>query len=868
MRARLFPGEAGIGAVFSIIALLACSMSMPTTAAAQSQPVMTVPSAALSNLQDISTNFYKAGAYAEALEFAEKVMVLTLAEFGPDHERSAIQTYSLGLIAEAAGRLDDAARHYRESARIRDKVYGVDSAGTAQALERLGGVLLRSGKLADAESLFQRVLKIRGDLVGHQHSFTASARADLGAVNVAQKNYPAALGHYREAMRLLTNQRPAQTIAQTVIDDEIRRNRAAFAGLATAAWETGLRPSGNRRALLEESFAASQQAWSTSAASALARMSTRIGAGGTELGRRIRRVQDMSERIVTLHDEDLKALAAWSAVQRQNAAYSAVLEEFRAASIAQSRDTAPVVSRQKVLVDKLQEVLERCPPGQRTAGCEGRVREREAITRELGELSAVAAKGSGNLMAINQRLQAAEAQLPGHSQFAARRKARLDESQKLETTVAAEKAAIVKTFPDYAALTEPRPLTVAATQALLKPDEALVTILAGPQRSFVWAISRERAEWAAIDVTSDALVGHVDALRRGLDPILLGQPDVSGRVTSGFDVARAHTLYRLLLEPVAPVLAGKKHLLVVPTGPLTSLPFQVLVTAPQPAGATAAASLRGAHWLIRRHAVSVLPSVQSLSALRRLAPASSATQPFLGIGDPVLTGPPTARPQPRGTSLVANRPDSVFRNGQADLRALRELMPLPDTAQELRTIAKLLGASSDALLLRADANEARFKQTRLDDFRVIQFATHGLVAGELSGLDEPALVLTPPQQQSDLDDGLLTASEVAALNLAADWVVLSACNTASGTASGAEALSGLARAFFYAGARGLLVSHWAVNSEAAVGLTTKTFATLSAEPALGRAEAFRRTMLGMIEAGKPPSYWAPFVIVGEGAGPK
>jgi CHAT domain-containing protein len=217
---------------------------------------------------------------------------------------------------------------------------------------------------------------------------------------------------------------------------------------------------------------------------------------------------------------------------------------------------------------------------------------------------------------------------------------------------------------------------------------------------------------------------------------------------------------------------------------------------------------------------------------------------------------------------AANRPDAVFRNGQADLRALRELMPLPDTAQELRIIAKVLGASNDALLLRADASEARFKKARLEDYRVIHFATHGLIAGELSGLDEPALVLTPPQTQSDLDDGLLTASEVAALNLAADWVVLSACNTASGTASGAEALSGLARAFFYAGARGLLVSHWAVNSEAAVGLTTKTFAALAAEPAIGRAEAFRRTMLAMIDAGRPPSYWAPFVIVGEGAGSK
>jgi CHAT domain-containing protein len=264
----------------------------------------------------------------------------------------------------------------------------------------------------------------------------------------------------------------------------------------------------------------------------------------------------------------------------------------------------------------------------------------------------------------------------------------------------------------------------------------------------------------------------------------------------------------------------------------------------------------------------VLPSEQSLAALRRLAPATTATKPFLGIGDPVLTGPPTARPQARGVLSAANRPDAVFRNGQADLRALRELMPLPDTAQELRIIAKVLGASNDALLLRADASEARFKKARLEDYRVIHFATHGLIAGELSGLDEPALVLTPPQTQSDLDDGLLTASEVAALNLAADWVVLSACNTASGTASGAEALSGLARAFFYAGARGLLVSHWAVNSEAAVGLTTKTFAALAAEPAIGRAEAFRRTMLAMIDAGRPPSYWAPFVIVGEGAGSK
>ena len=845
-----------------ILFLLASLHAVVLPVSAQSRE----PSEELKGLLEITTNFYKAGSYGEALEFAEKALVLTVREFGPEHERTGIQTYSLGMIAEAARRLPDAERHYRESVRIRDKVYGVDSPGTAQALEKLGGVMLRSGRVAEAEALFQRVLKIRGDLVGSQHSFTASAQADLGAVSIARGNFAAALGYYREAVRLLTTQRAAQVLARSVIDDEIRRNRGAFAGLAQAAWETGVRPGGDRPAMMEESFAASQQAWSTSAASALARMSTRLGTSDTDLGRRIRRLQDMSERVLALHDEDMKALAAWSAVQRANPDYNAALEAFRAASIAQGRVNAPIASRQKALVDKLQDVLKRCPPGQRTAGCDGSDREREAITRELGALSAEAAKGSGDVMALNRRMQALEQQLPGYAEFTARRTARLEESQRLEQAFGQERAAIVGSFPDYVALTEPSPLTIAAIQALLQPDEALVTILVGPAKSFVWAISRERADWSAIDAGADALVEHVAALRRGLDPASMDQPDAAGRVNRGYDVARAHALYRLVLEPVAPVLAGKAHLIVVPTGPLSSLPFQVLVTAPPRAGSDAAAALRAADWLIRRHALSVLPSVQSLAALRRMAPANAPPKPFLGIGDPVLTGPPAGTPQARGAGLAAPRPASVYRNGQADLRAVRELVPLPDTALELGAIAKVLGAGGDAILMRADATETRVKRAQLEDYRVIQFATHGLVAGELSGLDEPALVLTPPQIPSALDDGLLTASEAAALRLAADWVVLSACNTASGTDSGAEALSGLARAFFYAGARGLLVSHWAVNSQAAVGLTTQTFATLAAQPRIGRAQAFRRTMLAMIDAGQPPSYWAPFIIVGEGAG--
>ena len=105
--------------------------------------------------------------------------------------------------------------------------------------------------------------------------------------------------------------------------------------------------------------------------------------------------------------------------------------------------------------------------------------------------------------------------------------------------------------------------------------------------------------------------------------------------------------------------------------------------------------------------------------------------------------------------------------------------------------------------LQKDASETTVKHVALANYRVVYFATHGLVAGDVKGLGEPALALAIPRKPSEFDDGLLTASEVAQLKLDADWVVLSACNTAAGDKPGAEALSGLARAFFYAGARAL-----------------------------------------------------------------
>jgi CHAT domain-containing protein len=214
---------------------------------------------------------------------------------------------------------------------------------------------------------------------------------------------------------------------------------------------------------------------------------------------------------------------------------------------------------------------------------------------------------------------------------------------------------------------------------------------------------------------------------------------------------------------------------------------------------------------------------------------------------------------------------SYYEGSAVDLDRLRTGLPaLPETAGELQAVARALGASpQDDVKLGAAATLTNVNQLALDQYRVVDFATHGLVAGEVNGLSEPALVLTLPDRPTSDDDGLLTASRIAKLKLDADWAVLSACNTAAGDKPGAEGLSGLARAFFYAGARALLVSHWPVDSDAAVRLTTGAFSELAAHPGIGRAEALRRSMKALIadrssSRNADPAVWAPFVLVGEG----
>ena len=440
--------------------------------------------------------------------------------------------------------------------------------------------------------------------------------------------------------------------------------------------------------------------------------------------------------------------------------------------------------------------------------------------------------------------------------------------------IAGERAGLQKTlaveFPGYAALSNPLPLKAKEIQALLSGDEALVLYALADKESFVVALTRDASDWQRIPLGSDAITSKVAAFRRGLD---VGQAsDASGK-SHLFDLALANELYVALLGGVEALTKDKRSLLVAPSGALTALPFHLLVTEKPPAAIPdTIEGYREAAWLLRRQAVSVLPSVSSLKALRGFARRDQAEKPMTGFGDPLFNPADSGGEKRHASRSLTNVAYTDFWRGVGVDRArLAEALPqLPDTADELNAVAKDLAVPASDIHLGSDASETTVKRTPLADYRIIYFATHGLVAGDVKGLAEPSLALSIPKQPTALDDGLLTASEVAQLKLNADWVVLSACNTVAGDKPGAEALSGLARAFFYAGARALLVTHWAVDSEAATRLTTSTFDRLKADPKIGRAEALREAMLAYLnDTSSPrnayPALWGPFALIGEGA---
>lgn len=450
-------------------------------------------------------------------------------------------------------------------------------------------------------------------------------------------------------------------------------------------------------------------------------------------------------------------------------------------------------------------------------------------------------------------------------------------------------------YPEYDELVRPSPVSYADARKLLKADEALILTYSGMENFYTWTVTAKggigliRSMLSAKELSAMTL-----KLRKGLD-----LQAASIKEIPVFDVKTSNKLYQKVFKPSEHYWKQARQLVVISDGALGALPLSVLVTS-KPAGSVKHGGkyyfdgYKKINWLANTHAISYSPSVTALKSLRKNQVAQGKVKRFLGFGDPVFrrgqTDAALAQLNSRGINLSMRslrRIKHGVRNQEESLDAsvtpsidLSMLMALPETAAEIKNIARVLNVDEqNNVFLGRAANEAQVKSMPLNDRKIIMFATHALLPGDVDGLTQPAIALSVPEAKNNQNDGLLTMSEIMGLQLNADWVVLSACNTGAGSGRGAGAISGLGQAFFYAGSRSLLVSHWAVETSSAAQLTTKLFENLIKDKQLSRSQAMAQTMREVMQQGvykddlgktifsyAHPIFWAPFTVVGDGSG--
>lgn len=740
-------------------------------------------------------------------------------KLGPLHPNTLRSVNNLAAFYEAQRRYGEAEPLYQSVLEARERVLGLEHIDTLTSVNNLAGLYEDLRRYGEAERLYKRALEAYERVLGKEHPLTLRIVSNIAALYFVQRDWAGAAQYWRRSTEGIAERvnRGVQEFSQGVTGkkkSEAEQLSWQFWGLVKAVYRLTPEATGPGAKASSEMFKIAEWAQSSEAAASLAQMAARGAKGNSKLAALARNRQDL--------------VGEWQLHDLQRNTWLGL------------------------------------PADKRDAQAEG--------------------ENNARLAAIDARIKEID------TEFRDR-------------------------FPDYAVLATPAPLGVKETQAELRGDEALVLILdtveanPTPEETFIWVVTKTDLLWVRSALGKSALQREVQALRCGLDPAIwfstppqpaaiqncldllgLQRGPVRGEPLP-FDLKRSHALYNALFGQAENLIKDKK-LIIVPSGPLTSLPFSVLVTEAPDARLTGVDAYRNAAWLGMRQPITVLPSAASLQALRKYVRQSRAPNLFIGFGNPLLKGrlggdrrafsaQKCPLPAPASVLQIAEVAEPAgdfsqrFRGALADVKAVERLQPLPETTKELCSVARRLGIPESEIESRVwsgsratETNLKRLNETgELATYRIVQFATHGLIAGEVKNLAEPALVLSPPETATETDDGLLTASEVTELKLDADWVVLSACNTAAGSAPNAEALSGLARAFFYAGARALLVSHWEVASEAAAKLTTGAFTAMEANPEIGRAGALKKAMAALITSGTSdahPSNWGPFVVVGEG----
>lgn len=404
-------------------------------------------------------------------------------------------------------------------------------------------------------------------------------------------------------------------------------------------------------------------------------------------------------------------------------------------------------------------------------------------------------------------------------------------------------------------------------QKLLSDGEIMAVIQLGENSGLVGVVTNKTFTAYEVDLSIDAAEEAVKQFRQAVDLDTIVRLDPKGN----------YELYQTLFGPVTELVDEADHLIVIPTGPLLSMPFNTLIveeyTGDIPIVDQAYFDYSQVKWLGAQIGVTTGVSISSFFLGRTVTEPSKAGKSFIGFGDFREFGDD----QEVISRIIEQR--QIAPTCRDDVRSIGLIGELSGTRKEMDLIQDVLQITDENIVLGEDFTDSRVKSMDLDAYRVIHFATHGILGISAECLPEPTLITSI----SDDGDALLEASEILNLKLDADLVVMSACNTGQGAgavtdqigllaadglyAAGGEGLNGLARSFFFAGARNVLSTLWQADDVSAQELMVLFYGTASGDDPVSIAEAMRLSQASLIEGGEfsHPYFWAPFATIGDGA---
>jgi CHAT domain-containing protein/Tfp pilus assembly protein PilF len=843
------------------------------------------------------------GQYGEAETLQHQVLAIHEKTLGPDNATTANSMSNLGFVLNLQGKYAQAEKVYRRSLAVREKVLGGEHPDVATNLNNLAKVLQELGKdqqitgsearararigstlgaTTEIESMYRRALAIQDRSLGREHPSTALTLNNLGSMLALR-------GDFAQAEQM---QRAALGTMEKVFGEQHPDTAAVLTSLSLAL---------DRQGKIVEAEASYQRAIEISRKTGNPRNllinASSLGFSLAKRGRYREALPYYKEAVETVdflysqtrgYSEETRAtfLQQFSAIYRETIRILIKLNLQNPAG-GYDREALAIASRNQSRV--FTEMMRQADVA-RFSGEQAfiKLRERrEELQQRVGQLRQGRATVPVTLANALERVAEFDAQIASESK-------QLNENENQ----------LWKDYPRFMELANPRPVTVDDLQKrLLKPDEVLLSYVLLPQETVIFAVTREQFRMAVSPARRADIAERVHRIRRAIDKVAIGESVLFLR---DIDPETLHSLHRDLIAPVAGTIGARAKLLVVADGPLQTIPFEFFLTGYGPAerdGFEVARAVSdgsaerpylieyaGLPYLGRKHRFAYLPSLSSLAS-QRLYPKKAVVSKlnFVAFADPMFS-PEGLRTMPGETMKALARMNVAFGKTASGAPAIPRLA---ETADEAKEIARVLGGAS-RLYVGDQAQEKTVKAGDLRTARFVLFATHGFLGGDYVASDlpveeadsrrfaasgnrgpqaQPALALT---LVGDLkgEDGLLTMKEVIEdLELNAELVALSACNTAgeSVQANNGEGFAGLTRAFMYAGAKSLLVSHWAVDSLSTQALMTSTFRNIKAGmPALAAVNAAQGQLLtgrysrdGHHFSRAHPFFWAAFVYVGD-----